>query len=58
MVPLREAKVNAEAASCSDALLDSVQLTAKHSVATPINRKPGKDLTIPTHLRLVSQPKN
>jgi alkyl hydroperoxide reductase subunit AhpC len=29
-------------------LLDSVQLTAKHSVATPVNWKPGQDVIIPT----------
>jgi alkyl hydroperoxide reductase subunit AhpC len=28
-------------------LLDSVQLTAKHSVATPVNWKPGEDVIIP-----------
>ena len=28
-------------------LLDSVQLTAKHSVATPVNWKPGGDVIIP-----------
>jgi alkyl hydroperoxide reductase subunit AhpC len=39
-------------------LLDSAQLTAKHSVATPVNWKPGEDVIIPTYLRLVSQPKN
>jgi alkyl hydroperoxide reductase subunit AhpC len=29
-------------------LLDSIQLTAKHSVATPVNWKPGEDVIIPT----------
>ena len=29
-------------------LLDSVQLTAKHTVATPVNWKPGDDVIIPT----------
>jgi alkyl hydroperoxide reductase subunit AhpC len=29
-------------------LLDSVQLTAKHAVATPVNWKPGEDVIIPT----------
>ena len=29
-------------------LLDSVQLTAKHTVATPVNWKPGDDIIIPT----------
>jgi alkyl hydroperoxide reductase subunit AhpC len=29
-------------------LLDSVQLTAKHIVATPVNWKPGQDVIIPT----------
>src|ERR1700744_4107230 len=29
-------------------LLDSVQLTAKHPVATPVNWKPGDDVIIPT----------
>ena len=28
-------------------LLDSLQLTAKHSVATPVNWKPGEDVIIP-----------
>jgi alkyl hydroperoxide reductase subunit AhpC len=28
--------------------LDSIQLTAKHSVATPVNWKPGDDIIIPT----------
>ena len=28
-------------------LLDSVQLTAKHTVATPVNWKPGEDVIIP-----------
>jgi alkyl hydroperoxide reductase subunit AhpC len=28
-------------------LLDSVQLTAKHNVATPVNWKPGEDVIIP-----------
>src|SRR5207253_8964013 len=28
-------------------LLDSVQLTAKHAVATPVNWKPGQDVIIP-----------
>ena len=28
-------------------LLDSVQLTAKHTVATPVNWKPGEDIIIP-----------
>jgi alkyl hydroperoxide reductase subunit AhpC len=28
-------------------LLDSVQLTAKHTVATPVNWKPGQDVIIP-----------
>lgn len=29
-------------------LLDSVQLTAKHTVATPVNWRPGQDVIIPT----------
>jgi alkyl hydroperoxide reductase subunit AhpC len=29
-------------------LLDSVQLTVKHTVATPVNWKPGQDVIIPT----------
>jgi alkyl hydroperoxide reductase subunit AhpC len=29
-------------------LLDSCQLTAKHTVATPVNWKPGDDIIIPT----------
>jgi alkyl hydroperoxide reductase subunit AhpC len=29
-------------------LLDSLQLTAKHNVATPVNWKPGEDVIIPT----------
>jgi thioredoxin-dependent peroxiredoxin len=29
-------------------LLDSVQLTGKHTVATPVNWKPGQDVIIPT----------
>jgi len=29
-------------------LLDSLQLTAKHAVATPVNWKPGQDVIIPT----------
>jgi thioredoxin-dependent peroxiredoxin len=29
-------------------LLDSLQLTAKHAVATPVNWKPGEDVIIPT----------
>jgi alkyl hydroperoxide reductase subunit AhpC len=29
-------------------LLDSVQLSAKHTVATPVNWKPGQDVIIPT----------
>jgi alkyl hydroperoxide reductase subunit AhpC len=28
--------------------LDSIQLTAKHSVATPVNWRPGQDVIIPT----------
>ena len=28
-------------------LLDSLQLTAKHTVATPVNWKPGEDVIIP-----------
>ena len=28
-------------------LLDSIQLTAKHVVATPVNWKPGEDIIIP-----------
>ena len=28
-------------------LLDSMQITAKHSVATPVNWKPGQDVIIP-----------
>jgi alkyl hydroperoxide reductase subunit AhpC len=31
-------------------LLDSVQISAKHSVATPVNWKPGQDVIIPTAL--------
>ena len=30
------------------ALLDSMQLSAKHNVATPVNWKPGQDVIIPT----------
>ena len=29
-------------------VLDSIQLTAKHAVATPVNWKPGEDVIIPT----------
>jgi thioredoxin-dependent peroxiredoxin len=29
-------------------LLDSVQISAKHGVATPVNWKPGQDVIIPT----------
>jgi alkyl hydroperoxide reductase subunit AhpC len=29
-------------------LLDSIQLTAKHTVATPVNWQPGQDVIIPT----------
>jgi thioredoxin-dependent peroxiredoxin len=29
-------------------VLDSIQLTAKHNVATPVNWKPGDDIIIPT----------
>jgi alkyl hydroperoxide reductase subunit AhpC len=29
-------------------VLDSLQLTAKHNVATPVNWKPGDDIIIPT----------
>ena len=29
-------------------LLDSLQLNAKHTVATPVNWKPGDDVIIPT----------
>jgi alkyl hydroperoxide reductase subunit AhpC len=29
-------------------LVDSLQLTAKHAVATPVNWKPGQDVIIPT----------
>ena len=29
-------------------VLDSLQLTAKHSVATPVNWRPGDDVIIPT----------
>ncbi len=29
-------------------LLDSLQLNAKHTVATPVNWKPGEDVIIPT----------
>jgi alkyl hydroperoxide reductase subunit AhpC len=29
-------------------VLDSIQLTAKHNVATPVNWKPGDDVIIPT----------
>lgn len=31
-------------------LLDSCQLTAKHSVATPVNWRPGQDVIIPTSI--------
>ena len=29
-------------------LLDSIQITVKHSIATPVNWKPGDDVIIPT----------
>jgi len=29
-------------------LLDALQLNAKHTVATPVNWKPGEDVIIPT----------
>jgi len=29
-------------------VLDSLQITAKHSIATPVNWKPGDDVIIPT----------
>ncbi|MBV8891431.1 MAG: peroxiredoxin, partial [Acidobacteria bacterium] len=29
-------------------VLDSLQLTAKHNVATPVNWNPGEDIIIPT----------
>jgi alkyl hydroperoxide reductase subunit AhpC len=29
-------------------VLDSLQMTAKHNVATPVNWKPGDDIIIPT----------
>ena len=29
-------------------VLDSIQLTARHTVATPVNWKPGEDVIIPT----------
>jgi alkyl hydroperoxide reductase subunit AhpC len=29
-------------------VLDSIQLSAKHNVATPVNWKPGQDVIIPT----------
>jgi thioredoxin-dependent peroxiredoxin len=32
-------------------LLDSLQLTAKHTVATPVNWKPGEDVIIPTSVK-------
>jgi len=32
-------------------LLDSLQLTAKHMVATPVNWKPGDDVIIPTSVK-------
>ena len=32
-------------------LLDSLQLTAKHTVATPVNWKPGDDVIIPTSVK-------
>ena len=32
-------------------LLDSLQLTAKHMVATPVNWKPGEDVIIPTSVK-------
>ena len=32
-------------------LLDSVQLTAKHTVATPVNWRPGEDVIIPTSVK-------
>src|SRR5688500_5657781 len=31
-------------------LLDSIQLTASHSVATPVNWKPGEDVVIPANV--------
>ncbi|HEX5612548.1 MAG TPA: redoxin domain-containing protein, partial [Burkholderiales bacterium] len=32
-------------------LLDSLQLTAKHTVATPVNWRPGDDVIIPTSVK-------
>jgi len=32
-------------------VLDSIQLTAKHQVATPVNWKPGEDVIIPTSVK-------
>jgi len=38
--------------------LDSIQLNAKHNVATPVNWKPGQDVIIPTSVSEDRRSKN